>query len=93
MHRVSSRCDIPGCISTNYSGYQWDDEAKTQSCSYYEAARAEDGRCVETNTGVVKTCTQGPYIFQDFEFDETTVTRFNILCANEHPYKNVSQKC
>ena len=79
--------------SPHYPGYQWEDKERTRSCSYLEAVAGEDGRCVRSNSTTVRTCTQGPYIFDDFEFSETTVTRFNILCGNEHFYKSVSLGC
>lgn len=86
-----SRCEIPGCVSSpDYPGYIWTDTEKTKSCSYFESVAGEDGKCVRTNSSITKTCSQGPYIFEDFEFTETTVTRFSILCGNEHFYKSVS---
>ena len=86
-----SRCEIPGCVSSpDYPGYVWEDTERTKSCGYYEAVAGEDGTCARTNSTIKRTCSQGPYIFDDFEFSETTVTRFSILCGNEHFYKSVS---
>ena len=38
------------------------------------------------------SCTNGPYIFDNFEFEETTITRFNVLCENESFFHNVRYK-
>ena len=31
------RCEIPGCNSTDYDGYIYEDDDMKQSCSYYQA--------------------------------------------------------
>ena len=79
------RCDISDCNATNYDGYIWEDEDQTQSCEYHEAVADDNGMCVRANTSVdvIRSCKQGPYIFEDFEFERTTITQFNILCERE----------
>ena len=77
------KCEISDCNATNYDGYIWENEEKTQSCEYYEAVKDNNGLCARSNVSVIKTCKQGPYIFEDFEFEGTTITRFNILCNKE----------
>ena len=77
------RCDISDCNATNYDGYIWEDDDKTQSCEYHESVTDDDGICVRANTNKIITCKQGPYIIEDFEFESTTITRFNILCDKE----------
>ena len=77
------KCEISDCNATNYDGYIWENEEETQSCEYYEAVKDDNGLCARSNVSVIKTCKQGPYIFEDFEFEGTTITRFNILCNKE----------
>ena len=77
------KCEISDCNATNYDGYIWENEEKTQSCEYYEAVKDNNGLCARSNVSVIKTCKQGPYIFEDFEFERTTITQFNILCNKE----------
>merc|ERR1712241_475710 len=38
--------------------------------------------CVRANGSVIRSCKDGPYIFEDFEFDRTTITQFNVLCED-----------
>ena len=77
------KCEISDCNATNYDGYIWENEEETQSCEYYEAVKDDNGLCARSNVSVIKTCKQGPYIFEDFQFERTTITRFNILCNKE----------
>ena len=80
------RCDISDCNATNYDGYIWEDDDKTQSCEYHEAVADENGMCVRANTSdhqTIRSCKRGPYIFEDFEFERTTITQFNVLCERE----------
>ena len=77
------KCEISDCNATNYDGYIWENEEETQSCEYYEAVKDNNGLCARSNSSVIKTCQQGPYMFEDFEFERTTITRFNILCNKE----------
>jgi len=83
------RCDIPGCISTDYEGYIPVKDDIAQSCSYYEATADSDGHCKRLS-GTEIRCNNGPYIFDDFEFTNTTVTRFNVLCDNDTWWHNVA---
>jgi len=84
------RCKIPGCNSTAYDGYIPANGGKdNQSCSYYEAIANADGACKQSGNTIVE-CKNGPYIFEDSVFSETTVTRFNILCSNAPEYHNVA---
>ena len=76
------RCKIEGCNSTGYDGYIWEDSEKTESCEYYEAVPDQAGMCVRANGSVIRSCKDGPYIFEDFEFDRTTITQFNVLCED-----------
>jgi len=86
----SFRCDVQGCNSTEYDGYIWDDDDKKQSCSYYEATQdSTTGFCQKSSESIIR-CTNGPYIFDNFIFDETTVTKFNLLCDNENFIKSVA---
>ena len=48
--------------------------------------------CKRANTSeavVVRTCKDGPYEFDDFEFDRTSITQFNVLCDNESVFRSV----
>jgi len=84
------RCNIPGCNSTSYDGYIPANTGKdNQSCTYYEAIANADGACEKSGNTVIE-CKYGPYIFDDSVFSETTVTRFNVLCANAPEYHNVA---
>ena len=47
-------------------------------------------KCVFSRSSeTIIRCTNGPYIFDNFIFDETTVTKFNLLCDNENFIKSV----
>ena len=90
------RCEIEGCNSTGYDGYIWEPgSGETQSCRYYEAKRGEDGMCERGNNSQIRSCRQGPYIIEDFEFEKTTITEFNVLCgegSTEEFFRSVSLK-
>ena len=90
------RCEIEGCNSTGYDGYIWEPgSGETQSCRYYEAKRGEDGMCERGNNSQIRSCRQGPYIIEDFEFEKTTITEFNVLCeegSTEEFFRSVSWK-
>ena len=86
------RCQISGCNATGYEGYIWEDEERTKSCKYEEAVPDENGMCVRANTSdavVVRTCKDGPYEFDDFDFDRTSITQFHVLCDNENVFRSV----
>ena len=88
------RCEIEGCNSTGYDGYIWEPgTGETQSCRYYEAKRGMNGMCERGNNSQIRSCRQGPYIIEDFEFEKTTITEFNVLCeegSTEEFFRSVS---
>jgi len=78
----SYQCSIPDCTNNaDYPGnIPWDGDSE-KSCSYYKAApvNATDDTCVQLSDEI-EHCQS--YVYPNFEFEETTVTKFNLVCAN-----------
>jgi len=89
LEPASYRCQIPACNGENYSGnIPWDGDDQ-KSCSYYEAqaVNASDDTCKKISNEVEGCQT---YVYPNFEFEETTVTKFNLLCDNTDFVKSVA---
>jgi len=80
------RCKIDVCNATDYDGYIWSKKDK-ESCEYYEAEPDENGICVQVDNTTKVGC-NGSYIFNDFEFERTTITQFNVLCEDKSFFRS-----
>jgi len=84
-------CSIPNCDSTNYDGFIPEDkDHPSKSCSYYQAMPTSNtnNTCHRVSDEKI-TCKSG-YVFEGFEFDETTVTRFELVCGNTDFIRSVA---
>ena len=84
---IDFRCKIDVCNATDYDGYIWSKKDK-ESCEYYEAEPDENGMCVQVDNKTELGC-NGSYIFNDFEFERTTITQFNVLCDDKSFFRSV----
>ena len=82
------RCKIDVCNATDYDGYIWSENSPTESCKYFKAEPDENGMCVQVDNKTELSC-NGSYIFDDFEFERTTITQFNVLCDDKNFFRSV----